>query len=329
VGPYTFRPSSKYGCKLEQYRALQRSENFATSTTEEKVATHDSSTASRLLSATNAVTVKALAKIKTKLDEKNVLVDLVQSLDTQEEIKPDADEWKVFFSNQSNRVKAPADVGKLTSRNTSPKLSPGGKTGARKSEIPPPRAIGVTKRKNDQIRPAQQDKIPGQVHEKKERVESSQKPRAERTSDMGRKTPKQKSQSTSSPDAVQTCCNRCQHQHSGKQTVKRRWLPLPRNVTSLRLYGPAFFRMNRQNTKRDASKKAKYQPKLATIPEEPEEIDPKWNEPLKLVQEYEEYCKGALARIAETSARYEELKAEEVQTHTKLVAESENSEFMT
>jgi len=62
--------------------------------------------------------------------------------------------------------------------------------------------------------------------------------------------------------------------------VKRR--PLPSNVTSLRLYGPLFCRMHKQKAKRDAAKKAKYQAKLATIPEEPDDIDPKWDEPLKL-----------------------------------------------
>jgi len=177
-----------------------------------------------------------------------------------------------FFSNESDRVKALADVGK----HTSPKLSPGGKTGARKSGIPPPRAIGVIKGNNDQIRPDQQHKNPGQVDEKKEHVECSQKPTAERTTGMGRKTPKQHSQSSSSPGPKQSCRSRCEHKHSEKRTVKRRWLPLPNNVTSLRLYGPVFCRMHKQKAKRDASKKARYQPKLATIPEEPDEIDPKW-----------------------------------------------------
>jgi len=40
--------------------------------------------------------------------------------------------------------------------------------------------------------------------------------------------------------------------------------------------------MHKQKAKRDAAKKAKYQAKLATIPEEPDDIDPKWDEPLKL-----------------------------------------------
>ena len=431
VAPYTFPPSSKYGFKMEQYRALQRSENFTTSTTKEEVASHGSSTVSQVLSATNTFTlssppksksslgfsavnveniqpvmkqskicnqahgdaeakpllsaadqkqkvtrnnqsksgqistetkrkeihkklglsktkvscvgkqstleelkklifekvdtvdIKSFAKIKTKPDEINVLVDLVRSLDTQE-VKPDANEWKVFFNNESDRVKARGDVGKQTSPMISRNASPKGKTRARKSGIPPPRVIGVTKRKNDQIRPAQQDKIPGQVDVKKERIESSQKPRAERTSDMGRKTSKQNSQSPSSSGLKQSSCIKYQHKYSEKQTVKRRWLPLPSNVTLLRLYGPAFCRIHKQKAKRDAAEKAKYQPKLAAFPEEPEEIDPKWDEPLKLLQEYEDYCKGVLARIAETSARYEALIAEEAEANAQLMAESEN-----
>ena len=414
VGPYSFLPSSKHVFKMEQYRALQKSENFTTSTTKEEVASHCSPTARQVLSATNTITlsspgksksplgfsavnvenihpvmkqsetckqvdgdavekplflaadqkqefprndqltseqiltetkrkeihkklgfskmkatcvgrqskleelnklifekkdtvdIKSFSKVKTKFDEKCVLVDLVQSMDTQEEIKPDANDWKVFFNNESDRVKALGDVGKqtspMTSRNTSPNPSPEGKTRARKSGIPPPRVIRVTKRKNDQICPGQQDKIPGQFDEKKERVESSQKPRAERTSDKGRKISKQKSQSPSSSGLKQSSCNKYQHKHSEKQTVKRRWLPLPSNVTLLRLYGPAFCRIHKQKAKRDASKKPKYQTKLATFPEEPEETDPKWDEPLQLLQEYEDYCKGVSARIAEASA---------------------------
>jgi len=395
VGPDSFPPSSKYGFKMEQYRALQRSENFTTSTTEE-VASHGSPTINQMLSATDTVTlssprksksllvfsavnvenihpvmkqksetcnqvdgdvvekplfsatdekqefprnnqlkseqiltetkrneiheklgfsktkvscvgrqskleelkklifekkdtvdIKSFAKTKTKLDEKSALVDLVQSLDTQEKIKPDADKWKVFFSNESDRVEALADVGKqtspMTSRNTLPKPSPEGKTGARKSGIPPPTAIGVRKRKNDPIFPAQQDKVPGQVDEK-EFVKSSQKLTAERTSDMGRKAPKQNSQSPLSPGPKQSCCNRYEHKHSEKRTVKLRWLPLPSNVPSLRLYGPAFCRIHKRKAKRDAAEKAKYQAKMVTFPEEPEEIDPKWDEPLKLRQ---------------------------------------------
>ena len=394
LGPYTFPPSSKYEFKMEQYRALQRSEKFTTSTTKE-VASHCTPTASQVLAATNAFTlssfgksksplgfsavnvenihpvmkqsetckqvvgdavekrlflaagqiqeyprnnqlksghiltetkrmeihnklgfskikvtcvgrqskleelkklifekkdtvdIKSFAKTKTKLDEKSALVDLVQSLDTQEKIKPDADKWKVFFSNESDRVEALADVGKqtspMTSRNTSPKPSPEGKTGARKSGIPPPTAIGVRKRKNDPIFPAQQDKVPGQVDEK-EFVKSSQKLTAERTSDMGRKAPKQNSQSPLSPGPKQSCCNRYEHKHSEKRTVKLRWLPLPSNVPSLRLYGPAFCRIHKRKAKRDAAEKAKYQAKMVTFPEEPEEIDPKWDEPLKLRQ---------------------------------------------
>ena len=375
LSPYSFPPSSKYGFKMEQYRALQRSENFTTSTTKEEVASHASPTASQVrLSATKPVTVSsprksksplgfyavnveniypvmkqsetckqldgdALTKTllsaadqkqefprnnqlesehilsgtkiklgfsktkvtcvgsrskleqlkklifekkdtvdiksvaKTKADEKSVLVDLVQSLDTQEEIKPDANEWKVFFSNESDRVKVLADVGEQTS----PKPSAGEKSGVRKSGIPPPRAIGVRKGRNDQICPAQQDKIPGQVNEKKEHVESRQKPRTERTSDMGRKTPNENSQSPSSPGAEQSCCSRCEHKHSEKRMVKRRCLPLPSNVTSLRLYGPVFCRLQKQKAKRDAAKTAKYQPKLATIPEGPDEIDPEYD----------------------------------------------------
>jgi len=45
----------------------------------------------------DTIDIKSVAKIKTELDEKSVLVDLVQSLDTQEEIKPDENEWKFFF----------------------------------------------------------------------------------------------------------------------------------------------------------------------------------------------------------------------------------------
>ena len=439
VGPYTFPPSSKYGLKMKQYRALQRSENFTTSTTKEEVASHGSPTLNQVLSATNTFTlssppksksslgfsavnvenihpvmkqsetcnqvdgdaeakplfspadqkqkvtrnsqlksrhiltetkrkeihkklgfsetkvtcvgrqskleelkkliyekkdtvdIKSFAKVETKLDAKNVLVDLVQSLDTQEEIKPAADEWKVFFNNESDRVKALGDVGKqrspMTSRNTSPNPSPEGKTRARKSGIPPARVIGVRKRNNDQICPDQQDKIPGQVDKKKEHVESSHKPRAEQTSDKGRKSPKQKSQSSSSSGSKQSSCNKYQHKYSEKQTVKRRWLPLPSNVTLLRLYGPAFCRIHKQKAKRDASKKPNYQTKLATFPEEPEEIDPKWDETLKLLQEYEDYCKGVSATIAEASARYEALIAEEAEANAQLMAESENPEF--
>jgi len=51
----------------------------------------------------DTIDIKSVAKIKTELDEKSVLVDLVQSLDTQEEIKPDEDEWKFFFSIESDR----------------------------------------------------------------------------------------------------------------------------------------------------------------------------------------------------------------------------------
>ena len=376
LGPYSFPPSSKYVFKMEQYRALQRSENFTTSATEGEVASHASPTASQVLSATKPVTVssprksksplgfyavnveniypvmkqsetckqvdedaltktllsaadqkqefprnnrsereqfltetkiklgfsktkvtcvgsqskleqlkklifgkkdtidiKSVAKKTTKPDEKSVLVNLVQSLDTQEEIKPDANEWKVFFSNESDRVKVLADVGKQTS----PKPSAGEKTGVRKSGIPPPRAIGVRKGRSDQICPAQQDKIPGQIDDRKEHVKSSQKPRTEQTSDMGRKTPNENSQSPSSPGAEQSRCSRCEHKHSEKRMVKRRCLPLPSNVTSLRLYGPVFCRLHKQKARRDAAKKAKYQPKLATIPEGPDEIDPEYD----------------------------------------------------
>jgi len=38
-----------------------------------------------------------------------------------------------------------------------------------------------------------------------------------------------------------------------------------------------FCRLHKQKAKRDAAKKAKYQPKLATIPEGPDEIDPEYD----------------------------------------------------
>jgi len=66
VGPYSFPPSSKYGFKMEQYRALQRSENFTTSATEE-VASHASPTASQVLSANEPATVSSPRKSKSPL----------------------------------------------------------------------------------------------------------------------------------------------------------------------------------------------------------------------------------------------------------------------
>jgi len=44
----------------------------------------------------DTIDIESVAKIKTKPDEESVLVGFFQSLDTQEEIKTDADEWKVF-----------------------------------------------------------------------------------------------------------------------------------------------------------------------------------------------------------------------------------------
>jgi len=52
---------------MEQYRALQRSENFTTSTTEEEVASHDSPTFNQVLSATNPVTVSSPRKSKSPI----------------------------------------------------------------------------------------------------------------------------------------------------------------------------------------------------------------------------------------------------------------------
>ena len=67
VGPYTFPPSSKYGLKMEQYRVLQRSENFTTSTTKEEVASHGSPTLNQVLSATNTFTLSSPPKSKSSL----------------------------------------------------------------------------------------------------------------------------------------------------------------------------------------------------------------------------------------------------------------------
>ena len=251
VGHCSIPSRANYRSKMKKYRALQRSENLTTSTTEE-VASRGSLTVSQELSATNPVTVSSPLKSKSPLD-----VSTMTSPKTSPKISP--------------------KTSPKMSPKTSPKPSPGRKTGARKSGITPCRSDGAKKRKNDQICPAHQGEIPGQVDEKKEHVESSQKPRAERTSDMEKKTPKQNSQSPSSPGAEQSCCSKCEHKHSEKRTVKRRWLPLPSNVTSLRLYGPVFCRLHKQKAKRDAAKTAKYQPKLATIPEGPDEIDPEYD----------------------------------------------------
>ena len=160
-------------------------------------------------------------------------------------------------------------------------------------------------------------------------MESSQKPRAERIRDMEKKTPKQTSQSPSSPGTEQPCCSRCERKHSEKRTVKRRWLPLPSEATPLKLYGPVFCRMHKQKAKRDAAKKAKYQTKLDVILEEPGEIDPKWDEPRRnFVQEWEEYCEGVFERFAEMDRFYEEKAAMRAKEIGKLVAESKNPKFL-
>jgi len=220
VRPSSIPPRANDRSNMEKYRTLQRSENFATSTTEE-VASHGSPTASQVLSAANpvnvssprkskspldvprmnvenvypmkqietckqvdeaadqkkdfpganklgiekmlegtkknevckqvvfsdtkvgcvrsqskltelkklmfekknAINVKSVAKTKTQPDETSVLVDLVQTMDTQEEIKSDADEWKAFLSKETDRPKAPTDVGKQMAPKTSPKTS--------------------------------------------------------------------------------------------------------------------------------------------------------------------------------------------------------------
>jgi len=182
---------------------------------------------------------------------------------------------------------------------------------------------------NDQICPAQQGEIPGQVDEKKEHFKCNQKPGAERISDMEKKNPKRNSQSPSSLGADQSCCSRCEDKDSEKQTVKRRRLPLPSEATPLKLYGPVFCLLQKQMAKRDAAKKAKYRTKLDAIPEEPDEIDTKWDKPRRnFVREWEEYCKGVFERFAEMDRFYEEREAKRAERMANLVAESENPQLL-
>jgi len=291
VGPFKIPPRANYRTKMEKYRALQRSQNFTTSTTEEEVASHGSPAVSQVLSATKPISISHPRKKTSPM--------------------------------------ASPKTSPMASPKTSPKPSPGRKTGTRKSGIQHCRSDGARKRKNDQICPAQAEEIPGQVDDKKERVDGSQTHRAERTSDMEKKTAKQNSQSPSSSGAEQSCCNRSEHKSSEKRTVKRRWLPLPSEATPQKLYGPVFCRMHRQKAKRDAAKKSKYRTKLEAIPEEPENIDPKWDEPRRnFVQEWEEYCKGVFERFAEMDRFYAEREARRDERTAKLVAESENPELL-
>jgi len=146
---------------------------------------------------------------------------------------------------------------------------------------------------------------------------------------MEKKTAKRNSQSPSSLGAEQSCFSKIEHKDCEKQTVKRRRLPLPSEATPLKLYGPWFFRIHKQIPKRDHAKKAKHQTKLDAMPEEPEEIDTKWDQPRRnFVQEWEEYCKGVFERFAEMDRFYQEREAKRAERMAKIVAESENPQLL-